>query len=82
MKLSFNSLEHQMDCVTKKCYSEPEMVEAIVRVISPRLKLRSDLEGKEDLKLTSLRQVLGAHYAETDTTVLYQQQTKAMQGAN
>lgn len=80
--LSFSSLEHQMESGLKTGYSEAEIVEAVIRAISPGLKLRSYLEGKEDLTLTSLRQVLKAHYAETDATVLYQQLTKATQGAN
>ncbi|XP_070410187.1 uncharacterized protein [Nothobranchius furzeri] len=56
--LSFSSLEHQMESGLKKGYSEAEIVEAVVRAISPGLKLRSYLEGKENLTLTSLRQVL------------------------
>lgn len=44
--------------------------------------MRSYLEGKTDLTLTNLRQILGAHYAEKDATVLYQQLTKAAQGQN
>lgn len=70
--LSFSSLEHQMESGLKTGYSEAEIVEAVIRAISPGLKLRSYLEGKEDLTLTSLRQVLKAHYAETDATVLCQ----------
>lgn len=80
--LSFSRLEHQIESGLKRRYSETEIVETVVRAISPGLKLRSYLEGRTDLTLTSLRQVLRAHYAETDATVLYQQLTKATQGAN
>lgn len=80
--LSFSSLEHQIESGMRKGYPETEIVEAVVRAISPGLKLRSYLEGKADLTLTNLRQILRAHYAETDATVLYQQLTKAAQGTN
>lgn len=80
--LSFSSLEHQIESGLRKGYPETEVVEAVVRAISPGLKLRSYLEGKVDLTLTNLRQILRAHYAEKDATVLYQQLTKATQGTN
>lgn len=37
------------------------------------------MEGKTDLTLATLRQILRAHYAEKDATVLYQQLTEAVQ---
>lgn len=80
--LSFSSLEHQIESGLRKGYPETEIVEAVVRAISPGLKLRSYLEGKIDLSLNNLRQILRAHCAEIDATVLYQQLTKATQGAN
>lgn len=58
-----------------------EIVEAVIRSVSPGLKLRSYLEGKTNLTLATLRQILRAHYAEKDATVLYQQLTKAVQGS-
>ena len=77
--LSFSSLEHQIESGLRKGYPEMEVVEAVVRAVSPGLKLRSYLEGKMDLTLATLRQILRAHYAEKDATVLYQQLTKAVQ---
>lgn len=41
--------------------------------------MRSYLEGKTDLTLATLREILRAHYAEKGATVLYQQLTKAVQ---
>ena len=38
------------------------------------------MEGKHNLTLASLRQILRAHCAENDATALYQQLTKAVQG--
>ena len=78
--LSFSSLEHQIDSGLRKSYPEIEIMEAVIHAVRPRLKLRSYLEGKTDLTLSTLRQILRAHYAEKDTTVLYQQLTIAVQG--
>lgn len=43
-----------------------EIVEAVMCTVSPGLKLRSYLEGKTDLTLAMLRQILRAQYAEKD----------------
>lgn len=75
--LAFSSLEHQIESGLRKGYPEMEIVEAVIRSVSPGLKLRSYLQGKTD---PTLRQILRAHYAEKDATVLYQQLTKALQG--
>ncbi|KAI3374141.1 hypothetical protein L3Q82_005996 [Scortum barcoo] len=80
--LSFSSLEHQIESGIRKGYPEEEIIEAVIRAVNPGLKLRSYLEGKTDLTLVILRQILRAHYAEQDATVLYQQLTKAVQETN
>lgn len=82
--LSFNSLDHQMESGLRKGYpdSEIEIAGAVICAISPGLYLKSYFEGKTDLTLTNLRQILVAHYAEKDATVLYQQLTKAAQEMN
>lgn len=77
--LSFSSLEHQIEGGLKRGYPEMEIMEAVIRAVNPGLKLRSYLEGKRDLTLVTLRQILRTHYAEKDATVLYQQLTKAAQ---
>lgn len=78
--LCFSSLEHQIENGLRKGYPDVEIVEAVIRSVSAGLKLRSYLEGKTDLTLATLRQILRAHYAEKDATVLYQQLTEAVQG--
>lgn len=78
-KLNFTSLEHQIENGLKKGYTDAEIVEAVIRAVSPGVKLRSYLEGKTDLTLATLRHILRAHYAEKDATDLYQQLTKAVQ---
>lgn len=79
--LSFSSLEHQIESGLRKGYEEIEIVEAVIHAVSPGLRLRSYLEGKTDLTLFALRQILRAHYAEKDAMVLYQQLANAMQGS-
>ncbi len=58
--LSFSSLEHQIDSSLRKGYLEMEIVEAVIHALSPGLELKSYLEGKTDLTLSPLRQILGA----------------------
>lgn len=55
-------------------------MEAVIHAVNPGLKLRSYLEGKIDLTLATLRQILRDLYAEKDAALLCQQLTKAVQG--
>lgn len=77
-KLTFTSLEHQIQNGLRKEYPEIDILEAVIHAVSPGVKLRSYLEGKTDLILHTLKQILQAHYAEKDTTDLYQQSNKAV----
>jgi Arc/MetJ family transcription regulator len=79
-RLSFVSLTRQIDSGKAKGYSEPEIVEAIIRAISPTLKLRSYVETIENLKLGKLLQVLKAHYKQKSAAELYQELTVTCQG--
>lgn len=67
--LSFSSREHQTDSSLRKGYPEVEVMEAVIRAVNPRLKLRISPWPLSD-KLKFLKQL----------TVLYQQLTKAVQG--
>lgn len=71
-KLSYCNLLHQMENGLRKGHSEPEVIEAVIRAISPGLKLRDMLEIKTDLTLTQLKTILKGHYREDDTSDLYQ----------
>ncbi|KAK0134191.1 hypothetical protein N1851_030232 [Merluccius polli] len=81
-KLSFSSLAHQIEQGINKGYTEVEIVDAVVRAIAPGLQLRSYLEGKADLTLPTLRQILCFHYQEKGATELYKQLTSEVQGSN
>ena len=57
-KLSHSNLTHQIDMGLRKNHSEEEIVEAVVRAVSPGLTLRDMLEIKANLTLSQLRTIL------------------------
>lgn len=71
-KLSFVSLTHQIDSALKRGYEELEIVDAIIRSISPHSSLRSYVETLHDLSLAKLRKILRVHYREKTASELYQ----------
>ena len=71
--LSFVSLARQMESGIKAGYKETEVVEAVIRAVSPSLKLRSYLEMIQDLSLSRLRQIMKAHFKQKSATELYQE---------
>lgn len=72
-KLTFSSLAHQIENGLKRGYPEIEIVEAVIRAISPGSQLRSYLEGKPHLTLPTLRHILRSHFQEKSATELYKQ---------
>ena len=79
--LSFVRLVRQIDGAVKLGYSESEVVEAVIRAVSPALKLRSYLEMIPDLSLSRLRQILRAHFKQKSGTELYQELSVLCQAA-
>ena len=78
-RLSFTSLIHQIDRGTSKGYEEEEIVEAVIRSMTPGLTLRSFLESKPGLDLPTLRRLLRSHYQEKEATELYYDLNRAVQ---
>ena len=78
--LTFSSIAFKINNGVKKGYTEEEIIEEVVRVISPDIALRGLLEGKVDLTLPRLKKVLRTHYEEAGATSLYSQLTKLSQG--
>lgn len=72
-KLSFSSLAHQIEIGLNRGYPEMEIVDAVIRAISPGAQLRSYLEGKPGLTLPTLRRILRSHFQEKSATELYKQ---------
>ena len=72
-KLTFVSLMHQIDSGLKRDYQENEIVDAVIRAISPHSSLRSYVETLSDLSLAKLRRILRVHYREKTASEVYQQ---------
>lgn len=80
-KLTFSSLARQIESGLSKGYPEPDIIDAVIRAITPGLQLRSYLEGKENLTLPALRRILRSHYQERGATDLYKQLTSEVQSS-
>ena len=78
-KLSFVSLGRQIEGASKNGYKSVEVVDAVVRAINPGMRLRSYLEGLDDLTLPRLRRILRSHYPEKSATELYRQLSTLVQ---
>ena len=71
-KLTFVSLMHQIDSGLKRDYQENEIVDAVIRAISPHSSLRSYVKTLSDLSLAKLRRIVRVHYREKTASELYQ----------
>lgn len=80
--LSFVSLARQIESGTKAGYKESEIVEAVIRAVSPSLQLRSYLEMIQDLSLSRLKQIMKAHFKQKSATELYQELSVLRQEAS
>ena len=80
-KVSFTSLMRQLDAGKDKGYAERELVEGVIKAISPGMRLRSYLESKEKLTLSTLKEILEVHFREGDATALYKELSSASQGS-
>lgn len=78
-RLSFSSLAWQIEGGLNKGYAEQEIVDSVIRAITPGLQLRSYLEGKAGLTLPTLRWILRSHFQEKNATELYKQLTTEAQ---
>lgn len=66
----------------KRNHSEEEIIEAMVRAISPGLSLHDMLEIKMDLTLPQLCTILKEHYKEDSSTDLYHWLINITQNSN
>ncbi len=80
-KLTFSSLARQIESGLSRGYPEHDIIDAVIRAITPGLQLRSYLEGKENLTLPALRRILRSHYQERGATDLYKQLTSEVQSS-
>ena len=70
-QVSYISLNRQIEVALEKGYSIREIVDAVIRSISPSLPLRSYLEAIRELTLPTLRRIIRAHYQEKNSSELY-----------
>lgn len=70
-RLSYTNLMHQIDKGLIKGHSEAEVMEAVIKSISPGLSIRDMLEIKSDLTLPQLKTILKGHFKEDSSTDLY-----------
>ena len=80
--LSFVTLVRQIESGIKVGYKESEIVEAVIRAVSPSLNLRSYLEMIQDLSLSRLRQIMKSHFKQKSAKELYQELSVLHQEAN
>ena len=73
---------HQIDSGLKRDYQENEIVDAVIRAISPHSSLRSYVETLSDLSLAKLRRILRVHYREKTASEVYQQDEREARAKN
>ena len=71
-KVSFSSLARQVQTGLAQGYVECEIVDGVIRSVTPGMVLRSYLETHKDLTLDRLKKVLRSHYGTKNTSELYQ----------
>lgn len=70
--ISFTSYRRQVEDGVKKGYKEGEVIEGIIRAITPQNNLRSYLEGRPLLQLSDINSLIRSYYKEKTATELYQ----------
>ena len=71
-KISFSSLARQIQTGLSQGYDESEIVDGVIRSITPGMVLRSYLETYKELTLDRLKKILRSHYGAKNTSELYQ----------
>ena len=79
-KLSFVSLLKQIEKGKDKSYSDKEIVNAVIKAITPGLYLRNILETTDNLALDRLMKFLQLHFVERNMLDLSQHLISLTQG--
>ena len=80
--LSFSSLSYQISNGLKQGYSEELVCAAVLKAISPGNNLRTYLESKKNLNVTSLLEVMRSHFHEKDSSSIFTELSNAVQEIN
>ena len=78
-KISFISLIRQIASGVSEGYSEAEIMDGVIRCISPAVQLRSYLETLQQCTLPQLRKMLRSYFQEKAPTELFQQLATTVQ---
>ena len=70
-QLSFMSLNRQVEDGLRRGYSEREVIDAIIKCISPSLPLRDYIEVMREIGIESILKILRAHFQEKNASELY-----------
>jgi post-segregation antitoxin (ccd killing protein) len=77
--ISYTSLIRQIEAGLKKGHSQDNIIDGVIRAVIPSSSLRSYLDGRQDMSLSTLRGILRAHYAEKNSTELYTELASSVQ---
>ena len=80
--LSYTSLGYQISNGQKLGYADEVICAAVLRAISPGNNLRTYLESKTDLNVTSLLDIMRSHFHERDSTSVFTELSNAAQGVS
>ena len=69
--MTHSALSFQIASAEQRGYSEPEIIAAVIRAITPGEDLRTYLEMTPNLSLVILRSILRAHFKEKDATSVF-----------
>ena len=78
-RLTYTSLQHQVDSGLARGYPETEIIAAVIRCLPPGSSTRAYFEGRKNLTLPTVLTTLRAHFEENKVTTMYEELTKKVQ---
>jgi hypothetical protein len=78
--IGYMSFLRQVGLGKERGYTDPEIIDGIIRAIHPAAKIRGYLEGREDLTLPRVQTIIRSFYREKSSTELYQELCTLTQG--
>ena len=78
-KLTYGSLLHQVNSGVARNFDETEIIDAVIRAITPGNATRIYLEGRRDLTVNKMMRKMKNHFGEGDVSTVYKQMTNATQ---
>ena len=72
-RVSLARLLNQLAAGQEKGYHDTELIHGVIKAIASNMSLHSYLEGRRDMTLDELHEILRSHYGESDSSELYQE---------